>query len=120
MKTLIASTLISAALAAPLAAQDDPAPTPGMMQQVMLSEELIALGMERNDPVLMLAALRLRASLDDTTFAPGAEFTDKDTLVEAARAAAAGQEGLLTMIEDAATEKSRLYCYPSWGRTICY
>lgn len=120
---ILKTSLIAAALTAtPFAAvaQDDPAPTPGMMQQVMLSEQLIALGMERNDPVLMLAALRLRSSLDDTVVAPAAEFTDKDTLLEAAQEAATGQEHLGYLLEDAAMEKGRMYCYPSWGRTICY
>ncbi|MWB77193.1 hypothetical protein GLS40_04070 [Pseudooceanicola sp. 216_PA32_1] len=120
MKRLILPLVCSALLATQAVAQDDPAPTPGMMQQVMLSEQLIALGMERDDPVLMLAALRLRASLDNTTVAPAEAFTDKDTLIGAAKAAAAGQDGLLSLIEDAETEKSRMYCYPSWGRTICY
>ncbi len=120
MKRLVLSALLISQTALPLAAQDEPAPSPGMMQQVMLSEELIALGMERNDPVLMLAALRLRATLDDTTVAAGAEFTEKDSVIEAAREAATGQDALLMMIEDAANEKGRLYCYPSWGRRICY
>ncbi|MDF1854100.1 hypothetical protein [Pseudooceanicola sp.] len=120
MKPFVAAFALFAASALPLSAADDPAPSPGLMQQVILSEELIALGKERNDPVLMLAALRLRASLDDSTVAAADAFTDKDALVEAAKAAAAGQDALLIMIEDAATEKSRMFCYPSWGRSICY
>lgn len=119
MKHILAALLVTAT-ALPLAAQDEPAPTPGMMQQVMLSEELIALGLARNDPILMLAAMRIRSSLDDDTIAMTTAFTDKEALLDAARAAAAGQDDLLGLIEDAATEKGRTFCYPSWGRTICY
>lgn len=120
MKTFLMTSCLLAATALPLWAQDEPAPSPGLMQQALLSEQLIALGRERNDPVLMLAALRLRASLDDTIVAPADSFTDKDSLLEAARAAAAGQDALLGLIEDAASEKGRTFCYPSWGRTICF
>lgn len=120
MKTFLTTACLIAATALPLAAQDEPAPSPGFMQQVMLSEDLIALGMERRDPILLLAALRLRATLDDTTVAAGSEFTDKETVLEAAKAAAAGQDALLGLIEDAATEKGRTFCYPSWGRKVCF
>ncbi|GGL87826.1 hypothetical protein GCM10011534_07300 [Pseudooceanicola nanhaiensis] len=120
MKTFLTTSCLLAVTALPLAAQDEPAPSPGLMQQAVLSEQLIALGRARNDPVLMLAALRLRASLDDTGVAPADSFTDKESLLEAARAAAAGQDALLGLIEDAATEKGRTFCYPSWGRMICF
>ncbi len=116
---LIAATLC-VAIPMPAFASDEPAPSPGMMQQALLSEELIALGMERNDPILMLAALRLRATLDDTTVSAGGAFTDKKTVIAAAKKAAAGQDQLLMLIEDAEIEKGRLFCYPSWGRKICY
>jgi len=119
MRPLAALALLCAT-ALPLAAQEDPAPGPGTMQQIMLSEDLIALGLARNDPILMLAALRLRATLDEDTIAMATEFTDKASLLDAARAAAAGQDALLGLIEDAATEKGRGFCYPSWGRLICY
>lgn len=120
MKTLACAAFAALTLGFPAWADDAPAPTPGVLQQVMLSEQLIALGRERNDPVLLLAALRLRASLDDTVTTLPAEFTDKASVIGAARAAAAGQDALLSLVEDAETEKSRTFCYPSWGRTICY
>lgn len=101
-------------------AEDEKAPTPGMMSQAIVSEQLVAMGTERNDPILLIAALRLRATLDDKDYSIASAFTSKSDLVEAAKKAAGTRANLNALIDDAAEEKSRRYCYPSWGRTICY
>ncbi|MEM6660655.1 MAG: hypothetical protein AAF666_00630 [Pseudomonadota bacterium] len=128
MKKLVVNALVSAALVGPAAfgpalAEDPPLPSPGVMSQVMLSEQLVAIGMDRNDPILLLAAMRLRGALDDKMYSAGDQFTGEEAMLEAAKAAAAGQDDMMGLIEDAAAEKSRRNCFPyptSYGVRLCY
>lgn len=120
MKKIVLAAAISLFVVNGAFAEEEKAPTPGMMSQAVLSEQLVAMGTERNDPILLIAALRLRATLDDKDYAIASAFTPKNELIAAAKTAAGMREDLKALIDDAAEEKNRRYCYPSWGRTICY
>lgn len=120
MKKILLATAIGLFAMNGAFAEDEKAPTPGMMSQAILSEQLVAMGTERNDPLLLIAALRLRATLDDKDYSIASAFTTKDDLIAAATNAAGSREDLKALIDDVSDEKSRMFCYPSWGRTICY
>ncbi|WP_299922079.1 hypothetical protein [uncultured Pelagimonas sp.] len=84
--------------------------TPEAMAQITMSEQLMALGQARGEPVLILAAVRLRATLDGPSAAPNAAFTTHEDMIAAALKLAEGDEALSGVIEDVAAESSRRMC----------
>jgi len=118
MKTFILAGLISVTTAFAGFAQDNDL-TPAAMAEITMSEQLFAIGKARGEPVMMLAALRMRDTLGMESAAPAAEFTSKDDMLAAAREAAGGDTALLGVIEDVAASGSRRMCiYARNG--VCY
>lgn len=122
MKSLLLATLVSSFFVLPAVAQDD-GPSPAALEQIVLSEQLIAAGTARKDPVLILAAIRLRADLGGDMGTPSEGLTSKEDALAAARAAAGEDEALLAMIADAETEGSRrmpICTNNTYGSNYCY
>lgn len=117
MKNIILAVVLSVLLIAPAAAQE--APTTAMMDQIVLSEKLIAIGKARNDALLILAAIRLRSTLDGANAEPGAELTSRDDAFAAARQAAASDQALAEIVKDVEAAGSRRM--PICARNgVCY
>ncbi|MCP4199041.1 MAG: hypothetical protein GY762_17995 [Proteobacteria bacterium] len=92
---------------------------PAVMEEVLMSEQLIALGKARGEPLLILAAVRLRSTLGQAEGALGNELTSKDDALTEARKLARGNAALLGLIDDVATQGSRRMCiYARNG--VCY
>ncbi|MEM1317541.1 MAG: hypothetical protein AAGF29_04690 [Pseudomonadota bacterium] len=120
MKTLAVAVLMTAMTALPVtsAFADGHAakPTPAQMEQIAMSEQLIALGKARKDAILVLAGIKLRSQLDGETAAVPTEMTSRDDAFAAAMEAAKGNDVLTGVVEDVQAEGSR----DSSGRmTIC-
>lgn len=110
LKMTLAACVIGAC-AWPAVAQQ--APSPGAQEQIALSDQLIAIGIERKDPILVIAGAHLRDNLTNDPIVPLATLPDKDALLEQAKAFAAGREDLVEMIDDIKAANSR-GCY-NWN-----
>ncbi len=109
MKTFLIAGVLS--LSSVLAVHAEEADlTPVTMAQITMSEQLMALGQARGEPVLILAAVRLRATLDGASAAPSAEFTTQEAMIAAAKKLAEGDDALTGVIEDVAAQSSRRMC----------
>ena len=105
-----AAMLASAVLAAPALAQDKPALTPGIVEQLDLASKLTNYGLERNDPFLLLAAARLIATVAPEAATPQPPLS-ADELIARAREMAGGQQSVAAAADDIAAEVSRGLCY---------
>ncbi|WP_226779852.1 hypothetical protein [Oceaniglobus trochenteri] len=116
MKTLLISSIISLSLLGPAMAQDSA--SPATMDEIAMSEKLIALGQARGEPLLVLAAIRLRATLGGETGAAGDTLTSREDAFALARELAGDDPAMAGIIDDAETEGSRRMpiCGPLW----CY
>jgi len=92
------------------AAQDKPQMTPGIVEQIDLAAKLTNYGMERNDPVLLLAAARLIATVAPDAAAPATAMSAED-LVAKAKAIAGGKAEVATLADQIASEIPRGLCY---------
>ncbi|WP_323007438.1 hypothetical protein [Pseudorhodobacter sp.] len=122
MKSLLLSAALLAAISAPTLAQDA-GPTAAVMDQIVMSERLIAAGTARNDAVLILAGIKLRDDLGGDMGTLPAETTGKDAAFTAARTAATGDDALLGMIDDIEAEGSRrmkICSTYTYGGNYCY
>ncbi|MEF3048321.1 hypothetical protein [Pseudotabrizicola sp. L79] len=122
MKSFFLTATLALATAFPSFAEDA-APTAAVLEQIVLSEQLIAAGIARKDPVLILAAIRLRADLGGDMGTPGGEVTSKEAALAAARDAAGDDAALLALVEDAATEGTRrmqICSNYTYGGNYCY
>lgn len=118
MKKLIIASILTISTTFAAHAQDAEL-TPGAMAQITMSEALLALGKARGEPMMILAAIRIRATLDGPSAATPPTFTSQDDMLAAAREAAAGDEALLGVIDDVAANSSRRMCiYARNG--VCY
>ena len=115
----LAMSIAAAAATAPALAQEDKGITPGVTEQIMMAERLVSLGKARNDPMLLIAALRLRNNLSQDAMPPVEKFSSKEEILEAVNGMVEGRDDLKELIKDEASSSSRGYCYPSWGRQIC-
>jgi hypothetical protein len=119
MKSIVLAVVLCAVTSVPSLAQDQEALPPAAMEQVVMSEKLIAMGKARADALLILAAIRIRAALDEASVDIADTLTTRDDALAAAREAAAGQAGILGLIDDLEAEKSRRMCiYARNG--VCY
>lgn len=122
MKSFLIAAVLATTLTAPLSAQEQ-GPSTAVLDQIVMSEKLIAAGTARNDAVLILAGIKLRADLGAEMGTPAADATSKEAAFTAARAAAAGDEALLGMIDDAEAEGSRrmpICTNNTYGSNYCY
>lgn len=84
-----------------LAFAQDAAPNPSVLEQISMSGKLLALGKERKDAALILAAIRLRSNLQEGQLpAPADEITSSDDAFAAAMEASAGDPALNELVKD--------------------
>ena len=115
------------ALVPAASAQDDKTLSVAAVQQLALADNLIAIGTARKDPLLLIAAVRVRTGLtpDAAPLSEKAE-TNEEVLAKAAEFSA-GREDVVALIEDIKAEGSRgdyytgggSYCYTAGSATIC-
>lgn len=118
MKTFISVTAVAFALAAsaislasgPAAAEDKPQLTPGIVEQIDLAAKLTNYGIERNDPLLLLAAARLIATVSPDPAAPTPALSATE-LVEKAKSIAGGKGEITALADQVASEIPRGLCY---------
>lgn len=124
MKRLILAGALSFVMTVSAIGEDKQELSPGVMSQVVLSEQLIALGKERNDPVLLLAALKLRKSFTNKVLQVSDEWTTDAALDEAIDKVIGDNAELAEIAKDVRASKSRLagyYCFTSTsGQLICH
>jgi hypothetical protein len=104
-----------AAIALPLTtalawAEDKPQLTPGIVEQIDLAAKLTDYGIERNDPLLLLAAARLIATVSPDAAASTPALSAED-LVEKAKSIAGGKGEIATLADQVASEIPRGLCY---------
>lgn len=103
---------------------NDASPNPSVLEQISMSEKLLALGKERNDAVLILAAIRLRSDLQEAQLpAPGDEITSREDAFAAAMEASAGDPALNELVKDIEASQSRrmpICTNNTYGRNYCY
>lgn len=118
MKTFISATAVAFVLAAsavslasaPAAAEDKPQLTSGIVEQIDLAAKLTNYGVERNDPLLLLAAARLIATVSPDPAAPAPALSATE-LVEKAKSIAGGKGEISTLADQIAAEIPRGLCY---------
>lgn len=84
--------------------------TPAAMAEIALSENLIALGKARGEPMMILAAVRIRATLGGKSAALGDGFTSQEDAIAMAKKFAKGDDALIGVIDDVAAGSSRRMC----------
>jgi hypothetical protein len=103
---------------------DDASPNPSVLEQISMSEKLLALGKERNDAVLILAAIRLRSNLQEAQLpAPANELTSREDAFAAAMEASTGDPALNELVKDIEASQSRrmpICTNYTYGRNYCY
>jgi hypothetical protein len=122
MKSFLLTAAFLTAFAAPALAEDA-GPNAAVMDQIVMSEKLIAAGTARKDAVLILAGIKLRDDLGGDMGTLPAETTSKEAAFTAARAAATGDDALLGMIDDIEAEGSRrmkICSSYTYGGNYCY
>ncbi|MEM1162168.1 MAG: hypothetical protein AAGJ28_14630 [Pseudomonadota bacterium] len=118
MKKIALAWLLAVAVFVPAKAEEKDL-TPAVMAEVAMAEELVAMGMARKEPLMILAAIRMRATLGADTGATGDGFTSLDDAIAAAKEMATGDDAMMGLIEDVAAESSRRMCiYARNG--VCY
>lgn len=118
MKRFIAITLLILSTTLPLQAGEKDL-TPAAMAEISMAEKLFALGQARREPMMILAAIRLRATLGGETSAPGKAFTSQEEAFAAARKIAKGDDAMMSIIDDVEANSSRRMCiYARNG--VCY
>ena len=110
MKKLLINTCVAALL--PVIAQ---AETGAVLSKAQASRVMYETGLEARDPLMIIAAAKLRRSLglepatrsaDNTTVTEG-EFLDWQTMLTAARDLSEGDDLMLGLIEDVEAERRR-------------
>ena len=101
MKALIKATLLAAAcLSSPLHAD-------------------MALGKARGEPLMILAAIRMRSTLGGEAPSMATGLTSREDAIAEARKLAKGNKALLGIVEDVASAGSRRMCIYS-RNGVCY
>ena len=121
MKTIV---LALAAIAVSLtagqaAAEDKPQLTPGIVEQIDLASKLTNYGVERNDPLLLLAGARLIATVSPEPAAPAPALSAAE-LVEKAKAIAGGKGEVAALADQIASEIPHGLCYGSGTVYGCF
>ena len=106
MKTLLAAAALSLVTILPVTAQEATMTVPQLMD-VATAERRIALGEARGEPLLILAALRLRATMGGAEPEGMAGMMDDEAALARARELAGEDETLTGLIDDVAAAGSR-------------
>jgi len=85
----------------------------GAQEQLTLSDQLIALGRERKDALLIVAGAHLRNNLTNDPIGDVGAVPEKDVLLDEAKTYAAGREDLIGLLDDVEADNSR-GCY-NWN-----
>lgn len=103
------------------------APSAGLIEQLALSNKLIALGDARKDPLLLIAAARIQKTLDNQAIAALVADTATRSLLDRARQYAGNRKDLIGLVDDIAAQKSKSYAldcaepqYRPCGKAILY
>ncbi len=88
-------------------AQDAPLLSPAAMEQLVLANKLAALGEARQDPVLLMAAVRLRQGLSDDVVGLAGEGTATSDLIAKAKALAGDDKTAAAMADGLSAMSSR-------------
>lgn len=91
-------------------AQDEPQLTPGIVEQLDLASKLTNYGVERNDPLLLLAAARVIATVASDPAAPAPAMSVDDLLAKA-KTIAGDKGGIAALADEIASETSRGLCH---------
>ncbi|MEM6305209.1 MAG: hypothetical protein AAF744_10835 [Pseudomonadota bacterium] len=111
MKKVLFALPLMMSLAVPASAEEAK-PTPELFEQVVMAEQLIALGKARGDGILILAGIRMRSTLEDAPMpSPGAAFSTRYDAYAAALEAAKSDPALTGVIEDVKAMNSRGLCH---------
>lgn len=117
MKKLVLAGLLATMAFAPVQAEEKDL-TPAAMHEVAMAEQLVSMGMARGEPLMLLAAVRMRATLGGGG-AMGDAVTSQEDMIAAAKEMAKDDPALMELIEDVAAESSRRMCiYARNG--VCY
>ena len=92
---------------------EDTSMSPGAQKQLALSDQMIALGRERKDALLIVAGAHLRNNLTNDPIGEVGAVPDKDALLDEAKTYAGGREDLIGLLDDIAADNSR-GCY-NWN-----
>jgi len=109
LKMAVFAALLAAAPVAALA-QDKMELTPGSVEQLDLAATLTNYGIERNDPLLLLAAARILKTLDPAA-AESATAMSADDLIAKAREIAGGKNGVDAVAAAITGETSKGLCH---------
>jgi hypothetical protein len=110
LKIALAAACMVTAFGVPAFAQEM---SEGAKAQLALSDQLIAIGRERKDAILVLAGAHLRNNLTNDPIGEVGEVPDKAALMEEAKGYAAGREDLIGLADDIQAADSR-GCY-NWN-----
>lgn len=94
--------------------QDVPLLSPNAMEQLVIANKLAALGEERKDPLLLLAAVRLRQGLSDDGVDNAAEGTGTEALLKKAKEISGG-DAALNEIADSVSGMTARGCSVRYG-----
>lgn len=109
----IAAVMAGAMIQPAFSADNDPALSEGAQQQLQLSDQLIALGRERKDPILIIAGAHLRNNLTNDSIDDTGEIPSKGDLLAEAKSYANGRADLIGIADDVDAASSR-GCY-NWN-----
>lgn len=126
MRVKLVGVLMTGALwmsvAGPVCAAEQGYLSPVVVAQMNLANKLIALGDARKDPLLLIAAAKIRKSLGgEAAELPGQLSTSSDLLARA-KTLAAGNNELTGIIDDIAATRSKGYgedCNGLHHGTVC-
>lgn len=118
---IVAAALMLSALSfgMPAIAQEKPNLTPGIVEQLDLASKLTNYGIERNDPLLLLAAARIMATIGPEAAASTPPLS-ADDLIGKAKAIANGNAEIAKLADEIASETSRGLCYGSGTVYGCF
>ncbi len=96
------------------------------VQQLALADNLIAIGVARKDPFLLIAAVRIRTGLTEDAATLQEDLKSNEDVLAKAAEFSAGREDVAALIEDIKAEGGRgyytgggSYCYTAGSATIC-
>jgi hypothetical protein len=110
LRKLALAACITAAFYVPASADEL---TDGAKAQLALSDQLISLGRERKDAILILAGAHLRNNLTNDPIGDVGTVPEKDALLDEAKGFAGGREDLIGLADDIKAADSR-GCY-NWN-----
>ena len=111
--TAIAAVMAGAMIQPAFSADTNLELSEGAQQQLQLSDNLIALGRERKDPILIIAGAHLRNTLTNDSIDGSGDIPSKSDLLAEAKSYANGRADLIGIAEDVDAASSR-GCY-NWN-----